>query len=91
MPRFGKVPVSGRNNLFFGHFTALTEQEYVDRIHEILHSETSIHEAMARDIYQLGRVLRFRKYRYLGWSYRVLVAGGLASAMLFAAEAWGWP
>jgi hypothetical protein len=89
MPRFGKAPKSGSNPLFFGHFTALPEDEYVKNLVDILESDETIYETMSRDIYQLGRVLRFRKYRYLGWSYRALVVGGLLSAAVFVAETYG--
>jgi len=38
-----------------------------------------VHEAFARDIYQNGKVLAGKKYRLLGWAYRVLLAGLVAS------------
>ena len=34
---------------------------------------------MARDIYQGGTVLQNKKYRMLGWAYRILLLGLVAS------------
>ena len=71
------------NILFFGSFTHLSEQEYVDRILGIVANNQSVYEAFARDIYQNGRVLAGKKYKLLGYSYRVLLAGLVASMMAF--------
>ena len=30
---------------------------------------------MLRDIYQMGLVLERKKYRFLGWAYRVFLSG----------------
>jgi hypothetical protein len=86
MPRFAKSPRHGANMLFFGHFTAISEAEYVKQIHEVLASETSVHEAMARDIHQQGMVLRFRKFRFLAWSYRVLIVGAILASLCYLAH-----
>ena len=38
---------------------------------------------MARDIYQGGMVLQNKKYRMLGYAYRVLLVGLIASAVAY--------
>jgi hypothetical protein len=63
------------NMLFFGSFTQLPEDEFVHMLLEVLGEPRTVFEAMAHDIYQNGRVLAFKKYRYLGYSYRILLAG----------------
>ncbi len=74
------------NLLFFGSFTQLGEEEYLDRLTERLRSEDSIYRTMARDIYQNGRVLARKKYLYLGYAYRIFLAGLVASASAFVIQ-----
>lgn len=63
------------NLLFFGSFAGLDEEEYIDRIVGVLRSEEETYRAMARDLYQNGRVLQFRKYRYLSHAYTTFLIG----------------
>ena len=76
------------NVLFFGSFTRLEEDEYLDEITQRLKSDDSIYRTMARDIYQNGCVLQHKKYRLLGWAYRVFLVGLVASAAAFVVEFW---
>ena len=74
------------NMLFFGAFQDIDESAYVDRlIARELSSQDEIVRAMLRDIHQMGRLLGHKKYRYLGWAYRVFLLGLLVS---FAAFVW---
>ena len=43
----------------------------------------AIQMAMARDVYQLGQVLARKKYKYLGWGYRVFIGGLIATFAVF--------
>lgn len=76
------------NLLFFGSFTDLGEEEFVDKITGRLGSDDSIYRTMAHDIYQNGCVLRHKKYRMLSWAYRLFLLGLVGSAAAFVAEAW---
>jgi len=87
MPQIGQRMKGNRNPLFFGHFLNSTEDEFVEEMQGILESDDSVHEAMARDIYQMGESLKRRKFAQLAWSYRVLIAGGIFSGLIFLAEA----
>jgi hypothetical protein len=80
-----KVPL---NLLFFGSFTHLSEDEFVDRITARLVSDDTIYRTMARDIYQNGCVLQRKKYRLLGWAYRMFLVGLVASATAFVMDYW---
>lgn len=71
------------NVLFFGSFTQLTEAEFVDMLIGVAADQRTIYETFAHDIYQNGRVLAFKKYRYLGYAYRILLAGLVASFLAF--------
>ena len=74
------------NVLFFGSFTQLKEDEFLDEITSRLGTDDTIYRTMARDIYQNGCVLQRKKYRMLGWAYRVFLIGLVASAIAFAIE-----
>jgi hypothetical protein len=75
------------NLMFFGSFTQLDEEEYIERLLAQLGSDESIYRTMARDIYQNGTVLARKKYRMLGWAYRLFLLGLTASLIAFLAEA----
>jgi len=75
------------NLMFFGSFTRLDEEEYIERLLAELRTDDSIYRTMARDIYQNGCVLARKKYRMLGWAYRIFLAGLTASLAAFAVEA----
>jgi hypothetical protein len=75
------------NLMFFGSFTQLEEEDYIERLIERLGTDDSIYRTMARDIYQNGSVLAHKKYRLLGWAYRIFLAGLTASLAAFLVEA----
>ncbi|MEH6756430.1 MAG: Pycsar system effector family protein [Parasphingorhabdus sp.] len=67
---------SDPNMLFFGCFTRLTEDEFINRLlDQEFKSQETTYRAMLRDIYQMGVILGRKKYRYLGWAYRVFLVG----------------
>ena len=75
------------NLMFFGSFADLEEEDYIERLMAELGSEERIYRTMARDIYQNGLVLARKKYRLLGWAYRIFLAGLTASLAAFIVEA----
>jgi hypothetical protein len=80
-------PKGGRLNvLFFGSFTQLGEDQFLDEITGRLATDESIYRTMALDIYQNGCVLQRKKYRLLGWGYRIFLVGLVASATAFVAQ-----
>jgi hypothetical protein len=74
------------NLLFFGSFTQLGEEEYLDRLTDRLQTEDDIYRTMGRDIYQNGLVLARKKYRFLGFAYRIFLVGLTASFIAFLVE-----
>ena len=52
----------------------------------MLRTDESIYRTMARDIYQNGTVLAHKKYRLLGWAYRIFLVGLTASLTAFVVE-----
>jgi hypothetical protein len=86
LPHVHTIVTPKPNLLFFGSFTQLGEDEYIDRLCERMQSDDTIFETMARDIYQNGTVLEHKKYRLLGWAYRVFLVGLTVSFLAFAGQ-----
>jgi len=74
------------NPLFFGHFTEMSEEEWTATVLGALRKDEDVYRMMLHDIYQNGQVLAGRKYRYLGYAYRMFVAGLLISMLSFGVE-----
>ena len=71
------------NLLFFGHFTELSFDEYQRRMKEIIADDGDIYEAIMRDLYQIGHLLKHKKYRNLRVSYLIFWIG-LVVALVIA-------
>jgi hypothetical protein len=79
----GKLKANERNILFFGVFSQMGEEEFIDEVTSRLRTEDSIYRTMARDIHQAGSVLQNKKYRMLGIAYRIFLAGLVASCAAY--------
>ncbi|MFT3966374.1 MAG: DUF5706 domain-containing protein [Sphingobium sp.] len=77
---------SEANLLFFGIFTALPEEEFIDRVLDRLETDETTYRTMLRDMYQAGTILQRKKYRYLGYAYRIFLTGMALTATMAAAE-----
>lgn len=93
LPRVGKAPSAidrdGKdhsNILFFGRFAEMTEDEYIAAVKARLRDEEEMYEMMLRDTYQNGVVLARRKYRLLGYAYRLFIVGLSLTFIAFAIE-----
>lgn len=88
MPRVGAppTPVKHPNLLFFGHFGKLDQQEWMDQLFDKLEQDDTVFETMMTDIYQNGKVLHERKYRFLAYGYRILLGGLCLTMLIFAWE-----
>jgi hypothetical protein len=87
IPAVGLGRRRGRVNLlFFGSFAALEEEEFVSALIEKMRDEEDFYRLMARDMYQNGCVLARKKYRLLGYAYRIFLVGMTASLIAFVAE-----
>jgi hypothetical protein len=71
-----------RNLLFFGHFAALTEEEFLDEMERIIENDPLLYETALRDIYALGTYLFRKKYRLLRMSYVALVTGFILATVV---------
>ncbi len=76
----------GSNLLFFGNFSRMGEDAFVDAVKHKLHHDDDLLEAMLRDIHQNGSILASRKYRYLAYAYRTFVVGLTLTLIVFLVE-----
>jgi hypothetical protein len=80
-------PQQGEPNLlFFGHFTAMDEEEWTSALLDRCASDEALFRTMLHDLYQNGRVLQRRKYRFLGYAYRTFVSGLVVTLAAFVVE-----
>jgi pycsar effector protein len=78
-------PGGATNLLFFGSFSQLGEADYLDRVIGAIGDEEAAYRLMLRDLHQNGLVLERKKYRLLGYAYRIFLAGLVASFAAFVA------
>lgn len=71
-----------RHLMFFGNFVSLNVERYEELIDEMFSDGDLLYGNMARDLYQLGKVLN-KKYRYLSISYNVFMVGFVATVLTF--------
>jgi hypothetical protein len=74
------------NILFFGVFSQWSEDVYADRVLDVLRSDETVFRTMLRDTYQNGVVLQKKKYRFLGYAYRIFLAGLTLTLLTFLIE-----
>lgn len=63
----------------------MSEKDFVKSLPDSLGANQEVFEIFAHDIYQNGRVLAAKKYRLLGYAYRILLTGLFASLAAFIA------
>jgi len=87
MPSFGKPKKGGpTNRLFFGHFHDIDEEAWTAGILKELQTDEGLFRLMLHDAYQNGQVLQHKKYRYLGYAYRIFVTGLVVTLVSFLIE-----
>ena len=87
LPKVGRPKRTGASNiLFFGVFTQMGEEEFIDAVTARARTEDAIYRTMARDIYQNGMVLQNKKYRMLAYAYHVFLVGLVASCTAYVIE-----
>lgn len=74
------------NLLFFGSFTNISRDQYVEQMIKVLSSEEETYRQIARSIYDHGAVLNREKYRWLYWSYTLFLAGLVITFVAVAFE-----
>jgi hypothetical protein len=89
LPAVKPKPGAPLNLLFFGSFTQLEQDDYIDKLIAHLGDEEDVYRTMARDIYQNGSVLKRKKYYYLALAYRTFLVGMVATVLTFVLDRFG--
>lgn len=79
---FKPNPSEKTSLLFFGVIADYTQQEYINKMEELLNSRKDIYEHMIIDLYSQGVILK-QKYNLLGYAYKVLMIGFATGVMGF--------
>jgi len=69
------------NLIFFGYFSQLDFQTFSREMEQVVNSRPLVYESLAKDLYDLGKVLSDRKYKYIRISYQIFMVGLVASMM----------
>ena len=83
------APKGPPNRLFFGHFSHLDEAEWTEDLLSELQADETVFRTMLHDIYQNGKVLQRRKYRFLGIAYQIFVVGLFVTMIIYLGETFG--
>jgi len=81
-----KVDPGKSNIMFFGSFTNVTREQFVEQCVDTLASPEESIRAMARDIYDHGQLLKKDKFRWLYWSYTAFLWGMWITALVVVAD-----
>ena len=91
VPRVNEKPTGDArpNILFFGVFSQVGEDEFVERLMHKSETDGRILSTMLRDVHQNGVVLQTKKYRNLAYAYRVFQSGLCLTVLVFLYESHG--
>lgn len=81
-----KVEPGKANIMFFGSFTNVTREQFVEQCVDTLASPEESIRAMARDIYDHGKLLKSDKFSWLYWSYTAFLWGMWITAAVVIAD-----
>lgn len=90
MPAVKPRPNMARNIMFFGYFTQIPEEEFIETMLDNLDCDEHLYRAMLHDMYQNGLVLQHKKYRYLGYAYRAFLLGLVLTIIFLVLESLGY-
>ena len=90
VPKLMKEPPAGSrpNLLFFGVFSHMAEDEYIDRLMKAAETDGRVLSTMLRDIHQNGMVLQNKKYRLQAYAFRTFQIGLTITFVVFLYESW---
>ena len=88
LPSVGRPsgPTATANLLFFGHYAWMDEDEWTEDLLDRLEADETVFRTIAHDMYQNGKVLQAKKYRFLALAYRIFIGGLFVTLAAFAVE-----
>lgn len=81
-----KVEPGKANIMFFGSFTNVTKEQYVEQCVRLLADPEASIRAMAADIYDHGKLLKADKFSWLYWSYSAFLWGMWITAIVVVGD-----
>ena len=69
------------NLLFFGDFIRLDYKNFQDAMETVLNDTSLTYEVQVREVYNLGKFLAAKKYRYVGLAYVSFMAGLIGATL----------
>lgn len=84
-----KIDPGKANVMFFGSFTNISREEYIEQVIGVLSSEEETYRRMAGDIYDHGCLLKAEKYKWLYWSFTLFLVGLVVTFLVVLYEMFG--
>ena len=81
-----KVLPGKANIMFFGSFTNVSKEHYVEQCVRLLADPEAAIRAMASDIYDHGKLLKADKFSWLYWSYTAFLWGMWITAIVVVGD-----
>lgn len=75
-------PKNTQSLLFFGEMAAYSQEEYLQKMEELLTSRDDIYRNMIIDLHCQGIILKF-KFRYISFAYNILMLGFSLGVIFF--------
>jgi len=76
-----KITENNSNILFFASFINMDYEEYAGVMNDVMHDPTLSYEVMVREIYEIGKYLGWKKYRYIRIGYTAFLLGVVLSVL----------
>lgn len=70
--------------LFFGEMAEYSQEEYLEKMDELLTSRNEIYKNMVIDLHSQGIILKY-KFRYISFAYKTLILGFSLGVIFFLA------
>lgn len=89
LPRPGPKAIdpANCNHMFFAHFALMEEELWASEVLNHARTDEGLYRMMLRDLYQNGKVLQARKFRFLAYAYQTFLAGLALTLMIYLIEA----
>jgi hypothetical protein len=71
------------NILFFGTFARMTFAEYEQAMGQVMKDHNTAYAVQLKEIYEIGRYLAQKKYRYVRYSFYSFLAGVISSSFIY--------
>lgn len=81
-----KVQPGKSNIMFFGSYTNVTKEQYIEQCIRTVADPEAAARAMAADIYDHGKLLKADKFSWLYWSYSAFLWGMWITAVVVVAD-----